>query len=42
VDYLYMSKQLAKKITSKKGGQTDFPTAFDISDHAPLLVELKQ
>ena len=40
MDYLYMSKQLAKKIISKKCGQKDFPTAFDISDHAPLLVEL--
>ena len=42
MDYLYMSKQLAKKVASKKCGQKDFPTAFDISDHAPLLVELIQ
>ena len=40
MDYIYMSKQLAKKVASKKCGQKDFPTAFDISDHAPLLVEL--
>lgn len=40
MDYLYMSKHLAKKVSSKKFGDKDFPTAFDLSDHAPLLVEI--
>jgi len=39
LDYLYLSESLAGRVVSKLGGITDFPTAFTISDHAPLLVE---
>jgi len=41
LDYLYLSESLAGRVVSKRGGITDFPTAFGISDHAPLLVEAK-
>ena len=40
VDYLYISKDLKKRLTSKKGGDKDFSNAFEVSDHAPLLIEL--
>lgn len=41
MDYIYLSKDLAKRVKSKLGGIRDFPTAFGVSDHAPLLLELK-
>jgi len=40
MDYLYMSKALARKVTVRKGGINDFPGALALSDHAPLLVEI--
>lgn len=41
LDYLYVSETLADRIVHKKGGIADFPTAFSMSDHAPLLVEIR-
>jgi len=41
LDYLHLSKSLAGRVVSKLGGITDFPTAFTMSDHAPLLVEVQ-
>jgi endonuclease/exonuclease/phosphatase family metal-dependent hydrolase len=40
LDYLYLSESLAGRITQKKGGIADFPDAFTMSDHAPLMVEV--
>ena len=41
LDYLYLSESLASQVVSKLGGIADFPTAFTMSDHAPLMVEVK-
>jgi hypothetical protein len=40
MDYLYLSKSLAQKVTERRGGINDFPTALALSDHAPLLLEI--
>jgi len=40
LDYLYMSESLADRVTQTKGGIADFPDAFTMSDHAPLMVEV--
>jgi len=41
LDYLYVSKSLAGQITQKQGGIADFPDTFTMSDHAPLMVEVR-
>ena len=40
MDYLFMNKELAQKVTLKKGGIKAFRSSLKISDHAPLLVEI--
>jgi len=40
LDYLYLSECLAGRIVSELDSIVDFPTAFTVSDHAPLLVEI--
>jgi len=40
LDYLYLSESLASQVVNKLGGIADFPTAFRMSDHAPLMVEV--
>ena len=40
LDYLYLSESLAGRITKKMGGIADFPDAFTMSDHAPLMAEV--
>ena len=40
LDYLYLSENLAQRVVAKHGGIADFPSAFTVSDHAPLVVEL--
>lgn len=41
LDYLYLSQDLAENIVDKRGGLDDFPTAFTMSDHAPLSVTVE-
>jgi exonuclease III len=41
MDYLYLSSELADRITAFSGGIDDFPDSLNVSDHAPLLLELK-
>jgi exonuclease III len=41
MDYIYMASELADCITSFSGGIDDFPDSMNVSDHAPLLIELK-
>jgi len=41
LDYLYLSESLVGRVVSKLGGIADFPTAFTMSDHAPLMVEVR-
>ena len=40
LDYLFLSTVLNEKLILKRGGVDDFPSALEISDHAPLLIEL--
>jgi endonuclease/exonuclease/phosphatase family metal-dependent hydrolase len=40
LDYLFLSKALNENMILKQGGIGDFPTALEVSDHAPLLVEI--
>jgi exonuclease III len=40
LDYLYLSESLAGRVVRTLGGISDFPTAFTMSDHAPLMVEV--
>lgn len=40
LDYLYLSESLAGRVVNKLGGIADFPSAFTMSDHAPLMVEI--
>jgi endonuclease/exonuclease/phosphatase family metal-dependent hydrolase len=41
LDYLYVSESLAGRITQTKAGIADFPDAFTMSDHAPMMVEVR-
>jgi hypothetical protein len=41
MDYIYLSPELADRITAFSGGIDDFPDSLNVSDHAPLLLELK-
>jgi endonuclease/exonuclease/phosphatase family metal-dependent hydrolase len=40
LDYFFVSKNLNERVTHKQGGFADFPTSLEMSDHAPLLLEL--
>ena len=40
LDYIYLSRDLAKHVVAQRGGYEDFPTALQISDHAPLQVTI--
>jgi endonuclease/exonuclease/phosphatase family metal-dependent hydrolase len=40
MDYLFMNKEIAQKMTFKKGGIKAYRSSLKISDHAPLLVEI--
>ncbi|MGA1419989.1 MAG: endonuclease/exonuclease/phosphatase family protein [Ilumatobacteraceae bacterium] len=41
LDYIYLSRSLASTVIGQRGGVDDFPTAFTVSDHAPLHLTLK-
>lgn len=41
LDFISISKDLRKKFISTKGGVGDFPDAWDMSDHAPVVVDLE-
>jgi len=40
MDYIYVTPNLQSCVTARSGGMDDFPDAFNVSDHAPLLVEI--
>jgi hypothetical protein len=40
LDFIFISKDLKKKLVSTKGGVGDFPDSWDMSDHAPVTVTL--
>jgi len=40
MDYIYITEDLMADLDKAVGGMDDFPSAFDVSDHAPLVVDL--
>ena len=40
LDFMFISKDLKKKFVSTKGGVGDYPDAWEMSDHAPVSVDL--
>jgi exonuclease III len=40
LDYIFISKDLRDYFIGTKGGIDDFPGAWDVSDHAPITVDL--
>ena len=41
LDFIFLSKDLVKCVDGTKGGVGDFPDSWDMSDHAPVAVDLK-
>ena len=39
LDYIFVSEELADEVVSVGGGIDDFPDAWEMSDHAPVVVE---
>jgi hypothetical protein len=39
IDYLFASESLASELNSIRGGDRDFPDAWDVSDHAPVVAD---
>jgi endonuclease/exonuclease/phosphatase (EEP) superfamily protein YafD len=40
LDYMFLSKTLNNQVTFRQGGNPEFPTALEMSDHSPLLIEV--
>lgn len=40
LDHMFLSKALDDKVVSRRGGNIEFASALEVSDHSPLLVEL--
>ena len=40
LDFIFVSKDLKKQVIDTKGGIDDFPDAWEMSDHAPVTVDL--
>lgn len=40
LDFIFMSKDLVSSVVGSWGGVDDFPDSWDMSDHAPVVVEL--
>ena len=41
LDFIFLSKDLVKRVDGTKGGVGDFPDAWEMSDHAPVTVDLR-
>jgi len=41
LDFIFMSPDLVDQVDNTKGGVGDFPDAWEMSDHAPIMVDLK-
>jgi len=41
LDFIFVSEELLTEISAVGGGIDDFPDAWDMSDHAPVVVEFK-
>lgn len=42
IDFLFASRALAEELHNVAAGVNDFPDAWDVSDHAPILAEFGQ
>ena len=40
MNYIYLTPELADLVTAHSGRIDDFPDAFNVCDHAPLLIEM--
>ena len=40
LDYIFVSPKLADSLGEVVGGVADFPTSWDMSDHAPVVIDL--
>lgn len=40
LDYMFLSRSLNKNVVSLRGGIPEFPAALEVSDHAPMLIDL--
>lgn len=40
LDYMFLSKVLNERVVHRRSGNLEFPSALQVSDHSPLLVEL--
>lgn len=40
IDYMFLSKSLDDKVVARRGGNIEFASALEVSDHSPLLVEV--
>jgi endonuclease/exonuclease/phosphatase family metal-dependent hydrolase len=41
LDYIFISEHFAEIVVDVYGGVDDFPDAWDVSDHAPVVLELE-
>ena len=39
IDYILATPELAGEVVSVSGGISDFPDAWEISDHAPVVAD---
>jgi endonuclease/exonuclease/phosphatase family metal-dependent hydrolase len=41
IDYIFMSEYFEANVLDVYGGVADFPDAWDVSDHAPVVLEIE-
>ena len=41
IDYIYSSPELVNELVGVTGGIADFPDAWDVSDHAPVVADFQ-
>jgi exonuclease III len=41
IDFLFAAPDLAEDLVSIGGGIEDFPDSWEVSDHAPIVVEFQ-
>ena len=41
LDFIFTTEELADEVTAVAGGIDDFPDAWDVSDHAPVIVDFE-
>lgn len=41
LDFIFLSKDLVPSVVDSRGGVDDFPDSWDMSDHAPVVVDIE-